>query len=88
MGKNSVDMSVCKDYMRRERISQDELAELADISYRSLCNYLNHRTAMPLWVAMEIAKVADMRVDELFPAKESRRPVGARSAADKNKPFT
>lgn len=69
MGKSSVDMSVCKDYMRCERISQDELAELADISYRSLCNYLNHRTAMPLWVAMEIAKIADMRVDELFPAK-------------------
>jgi DNA-binding XRE family transcriptional regulator len=55
-----------KEILESRGIKQKWLADKADVNERTLSNCINDRHDVSLKIALQIAKVLDMRVDDIF----------------------
>lgn len=60
---NTVNLQV---WMCNNKVSQSDLADSVGVCRSTITGWLNGRTAIPLWAAMKIEKIAKVPLQELF----------------------
>lgn len=60
---NTVNLQV---WMCNNKVSHNDLAKRIGVCRSTITGWLNGRTAIPLWAAMQIEKIAKVPLQELF----------------------